>query len=165
MKVLAGACLILFAAAAQAQTPAQFDRHARELSTRTPLVHRSVHPLRNGTEWARYEVALSNIKWDVRKTDSLLTPVVAIVAADLVFTSTQPQPSRDSAETADVRPPKDVDRIELTFAPTESGWQWISGRTALATLKGWNPITPGEDNLPKDPQMRWLAEQFLPHPK
>jgi hypothetical protein len=165
MRIIAGACLATCSAVAFTQTPAQFDSHAREVASRSPLVYRAVHPVQKGTQWARYEVAVNNIKWDVKKTDSLITPVVAIVRADLAFASTAPEASQDLANSAAIRPPKELDRIELIYRPSDNGWQWSSGRFALTVLNRWDPITPGDGGLPKDPQMRWIAEQFMPSSK
>jgi len=164
MKPILSVLMLVISITSHAQTPLQFDQRAKEVAAKTPLTHRAVHQLRNQAQWVRYDVTMSNVKWDVKKTDSLLNPVVAVVTADLTFTSTPPQPSAELAEAAEARPPLDVDRIELNYAPSDTGWTWTSGRTALAVLKRWNPITPGERNLPKDPEMRWLAEQFLPQP-
>jgi hypothetical protein len=154
------ACIFTYCCAAQAQTPAQFDANAKLVAARSPLVHQSIHPLKGGAQWGRYQVSVSNFKWDVKKTDSLLAPMIAVVSADLSFTSTSPQDTREQAEVAEMRPPKDIDRVEMTYTPTDNGWQWASGRTNLAVLNKWNPIAPGDGNLPKDMQMRWLAEAF-----
>lgn len=128
-QLLLAALLISSVASAQTLDPVPIfesliNEAARVTNSTTPTYLNSTRQL-----WAKRRYKITDVKYDVRKTDSLLTPVVGLAAFTLELNQTALVGTREEAEALSVFI---VDKalkykIALTYSFKESRWQFKDG--------------------------------------
>lgn len=141
---------------AKAQTPEQFSKNAAAFTASSTEIVRTAGP--TSEKWVKISARLKNVKWDVKKTDSLLNPVIALVTFTLSTGISERVDSKEDAQLAQLGSFMD-DVTELTYIPTKSGWQFSDGRKYSSSLNSWFEIRLPLDPLFFTPQ-RWAVEGF-----
>lgn len=156
MKNILIAAVFVFAGSAFAQSPEQFSDNANKAAEKlreTIVVREDVN---QPGKFRAVRVRFTDAKWDVKKTDSLLTPVVAYVFVNQSAMVTDAYPSEEMAKSAEFMPTVVTSKVELTYTPTKQGWAISSAREYNDTLRRWFPVTE-----PKGPRFSsvWLAAE------
>lgn len=95
----------------------------RETSTSQP-----VYLNKHKQAWAKRRFFTSDIKYDVKKTDSLVSPIIGIVTFHLITEQTELFPTRDQAETASTfKSTSSPFRVSMTYAYRGSAWSLSTG--------------------------------------
>lgn len=156
-KLLSCVALICNAWAVHAQTPDQFSKNAASFGQK-----RSTEVVRNAfgstDQWVKIQVVMSDVRWDVKKTDSLLNPVIALVTLTFSSSVSKRMPSKESAQAAE--PGKfDNEIVELAYTPTQNGWQFSNGKAYKRLLRTWMAVKPSPDPALFTPY-GWLISGF-----
>lgn len=117
------------------QSPEQFSNNAAAFVERgtTPVI--VVRESATKAGWVKLFVRLTKATWDVKKTDSLLQPVVAVVKAQLQTGVSGRLASKELAEQTElVQDDFDTEMIDLQFVPTATGWAFSKGQKFNAHL-------------------------------
>jgi hypothetical protein len=79
--------------------------------------------------WAKRDVTLHQVRYDVRKTDSLVTPVIGVANFDVLIRLTRIYPTEAEAKTSmDFDPKLDsVNKVELRYAYRDGRWFYSGG--------------------------------------
>lgn len=125
-------------ASAMAQTPAQFSENAKKAALELRQV---IAETKESPPGKFYKVTynLDSAKWDVKKTDSMLHPVQAVVSAEIVGAASNAAATKEEANIAEVQP-AGATKIELTYVPTASGWKYLEGRLYADVMRKWLPV-------------------------
>lgn len=119
--------------------------------------------------WLKRKYTVSNMKYDVKKTDSLVSPVVALVTFDLIVEASVPFQTKEEADAAaDYNPEfKMINDVTLNYALTSGTWVLKGGlyKPMLAAMQKEPqftfPINP--DKLtPETNEVHWAVARFLP---
>lgn len=155
MKHIVFITFVLFCSLVNAQNPKQFDKNAMTASSNPPSFEIIIPTEAQPVRYAKSKITFTNIKWDVRKSDSLLTPVSAIVTGNLDARHTGQYTSEQEAMSAQFDPRfSDTSKFELIYIPHEKGWIFSAGRIYSKPLRGWSEITQ-----PKGP-LKQLIDSF-----
>jgi len=128
-----------------------------------------VHFNKGQSTWRKHRYTVSNMKYDVKKTDSLVSPVVAVVTFDFIDDSSAPFQTKEGADaTVDYDPEfKIICYTTLNYAFTSEAWVLKGGvykPMAAAIEKRPQmafPIDP--DKLtPETERVHWAVIRFLP---
>ncbi len=127
---------------AGAQTPGQFSEGAKRAAAD---LQRVITDTREGPPGKFYKVTyrLDGATWDVKKTDSMLNPVQAVVKAEIVSAASTPFATREDAERADTQTVGST-KLELTYVPSVTGWKFLEGRLYADPLRTWLPVEYGK---------------------
>jgi len=140
------AALISGAAVASAQgadreNALRFERNARAVVESFTPARAQVRQGKSGgftrIEWTLVDPAVV----DVKRTDSLIEPVLAMVELKAKLAGSSPAATPDEAAQNPVTP-IDEFRIQATFAPAGSGWTFKSGRFMSKQLGKWLELKP-----------------------
>lgn len=125
--------------------------------------------------WLKRRYTVSGMKYDVKKTDSLVSPVIAQVKFYLIDDYALPFQSKEEAEAASDYDPKleNTNEVTLNYAFTSNKWIFNGGNWVSIWAKKFNetnnkyPITStfqiNPDNLtPEKETVHWAVIRFLP---
>jgi hypothetical protein len=126
-----------FISTAEGQTPDQFAKNASAFVENGSLPVYSVRESFKKDAWVKVQARVADAKWDVKKTDSLLAPVIAVVVLDLQSGVSDRLATRETAEAVSNIPWDVTERLELEYVPTTTGWAFSKGRVFNRDLKHW----------------------------
>lgn len=135
----------------------QFLMASKESTNTTTSVFFNKH--KNG--WVKQRYRVVELKFDVKKTDSLVTPIVGLVTLDLLTEASDAFPSQEEAEKlisfnvmASI-----TDRMSLTYAYRDSKWAFSKGSYEVLSpsLKGTR-FELTDDRLTRQPLPYWLPK-------
>jgi hypothetical protein len=142
-----------------AQTPEQFAKNAEAFAAQASSAMIVVRQTFQKDAWTKVQARLASAKWDVKKTDSLLTPTIAIVVIELQSGVSGRYASTEEAEAASGIPWTFLERVELEYVPTSTGWAINKGRTFHHDLKQWLPAKEHPDPTMFTP-IGWAIKGF-----
>ena len=93
---------------------------------------------RNCQKWAKRRFSGTDIKYDVKKTDSLANPIIGLVTFQLVIEQTDLYPTKEEAEASSTF--KEIPilfRISLTYSYKDNTWSFLKGSDENESLSGW----------------------------
>lgn len=138
-----------------------FEKLIHESVERT-LADRQARFDRKTKKWHTYRFAVSDLKFDVTKTDSLVNPIVGVVAFTLVVgISESAANSKEEAEKLD----KFKVRVEyvptLTYTFKNGTWKFKDGSFWVPLMKTKFPVTvkdvtQGEELEPNNALRHWI---------
>jgi hypothetical protein len=117
--------------------------------------------------WHKRKYTISNIKYDVKKTDSLVSPIVALVTFDLAVEHSVPFQTKEEADAVtDYTEFKMTNGVTLNYALTSGVWVFKGGMYDLTLSNEKMPsftgaITPGKLKPETEP-VHWAVIRFLP---
>jgi hypothetical protein len=94
-----------------------------------------------GQAWAKRCFTVSNLKFDVKKTDSLVTPIVGFVNFDLITDQTDLYQTKEEAEASKVFDPKFITPYQISLTYTYRNGKWSFSKGSYESL---NPIMKGK---------------------
>lgn len=142
------------------QTAEQFAANASAFAATAAKSIVVVREAYSKDAWVRLSVSLANANWDVKRTDSLLHPMVAIVKADLTSGVTKRFQKKEDAEAAEFASTDFMsEAVELEFLPNAEGWRFSKGRHFAKELGRWLELKRPPPNLPFTPY-GWLIDGF-----
>lgn len=114
-------------------------------------------------QWAKRRFLLLDTKYDVKRTDSLVNPIVGIVSFTLVIEQTALLPSKEDAERAnDFLKSDQPFKVFLTYGYKDDRWLFKGGEYEDPFLRGQRiSITPEKvlahpDSSPEAALAYWL---------
>ena len=117
-----------------------FVKNSHELcATTTPIYFNKTR-----NQWAKRKFILEDLKYDVKKTDSLVTPILGIVQFRLRVQQSAFVPTKGEAKRAQEFPekPNIVDTITLRYSFRDDRWSFKDGEFESSALRGQRfPIT------------------------
>lgn len=118
------------------QSPEQFSNNATDFVERgkTPVV--VVRQSATKKEWVKLFARITKATWDVKKTDSLLQPIIAVVKVDLQTGVSERFATKELAEQTElVQNDFNTETIDLQFVPTATGWAFSKGQKFSVPLR------------------------------
>lgn len=109
------------------QTPEQFSKNAASFSERGATPVSVVRESAAKNSWVKVQASIQKASWDVKKTDSLLQPMIGIVWIDLKSGVSERVPTKEGAESINSNE-LDTEKVELTFVPSSNGWVFNKGQ-------------------------------------
>jgi hypothetical protein len=143
MNIYRGFFLLIFSlpGLVWSQSPEQFSNNAAAFVTRGSSPVTVVRESATKDLWVKVSARIDKATWDVKKTDSLLQPVVAIVKVDLQTGVSKRSPTKELAEGSELTPADvDVEAVELQFLPLGNGWAFSKGQHFNKALRQWFEI-------------------------
>lgn len=119
------------------QTPDQFSKNAVLFSERGAAPVLVVRESASKKSWVKIQASIQKASWDVKKTDSLLQPMIGIVWVDLKTGISESVPTKEGAELSQIIE-FDTEKIKLTFFPSSNGWIFNNGE--VTNNLGSHPI-------------------------
>lgn len=142
MRVAIFGALLVVCMSATAQTPVQFSENAKRAAAVLQQTSVAIQESPPG-KFYRAEHRLDGTSWDVKKTDSMLNPVQAMVKASIVSSGTDSYATKEEAGRAGIFTTS-ATKLELTYVPSASGWVYLEGRLYADVLRTWIPIEYGK---------------------
>jgi hypothetical protein len=162
---------LLFASTASAPAWAQTQEEVRAYTNHVKQVLASMVPQRQrvvtglqGQFWKEaYSLDERSVKFDVRRTESLVNPVQATLAMEIDVTTSE---HRNTAEAAAAEPlRRDWSRyvFEAVYVPTQAGWKLLVGKSR--SLRYPALADRVEETLPRDLQgpLRDIRLNYVVH--
>jgi hypothetical protein len=137
-----------------------------QVKAATTATHSSSEPYlnRHHAKWAKRMFQITDLKYDVRKTESLVSPLVGTVMFTLSSTQTQLVADRESAKQSNqYTDSTDVFTVELYYALQDGAWKMTTGRYSSPDLPGTsfelNPekIRLEPDAIPHAALVPWIT--------
>lgn len=157
-KLFKAACCVLlyslfplFASAADDPVP-KFEKFILEAMNATKA-NTPVNLNSYTQAWAKKRFSVADIKFDVKKTDSLVNPIVGLVTFQLVNEQTGFFPTKEEAEASTEFDPKNLIhyRISLFYSYKDAKWSFSKGSYEnLDGLKG-SVFDLSEENMRNNP--------------
>ncbi|MDR6767731.1 hypothetical protein J2W88_003012 [Acidovorax delafieldii] len=139
MRIPIVVAILCVSLCASAQTPVQFAGNAKRAAADMQQAVSEIKELPPG----KYRKATYRLDetttWDVKKTDSMLNPIQAVVKASIVGGMSDAFASQEDAGRADTTIVSST-KIELTYVPSATGWVFLDGRLYAEPLRSWLPV-------------------------
>jgi hypothetical protein len=123
--------LIILSAVASAEPPSPVQTFDAFLKKATATTASSTPTYFNAykKQWAKRRFRIEGLKMDVRKTDSLVTPLLGLVSFTLHTEQTDFFPTEQQAKAADKADPKTQTAFEITlrYGFQDSAWVFLDG--------------------------------------
>lgn len=114
----------------------------------------------NGSKgWTKQRYLVSDVKFDVRKTDSLVTPVVGIATFQLLIEFNGFHPSREQAETVSIDDNRMAIRslVTMHFTYSDDKWRFVKGgQKIIQPNVGELELGIREPGLSEHPFRNWI---------
>lgn len=137
-------CASLLVGNAQAQTAEQFSRNAGVFAARAAYPMVVIREADARGQWVQLQARMSGSKWNIRRIDPALPPLVATVSFDMFSGTSAPQATKADAEAIGDLVLSNAERIELEYLQTPTGWAFSKGRsTARGQTTAVVPPPPG----------------------
>jgi hypothetical protein len=136
----------------------QFEALVKRGSQLPPEAISRVTFVEKSNSWIRTTTAIQNVKYDVRKTDSLVNPTIGIVSFQLIRRGTGLVASKEAAEAAEFNPRLITHDAELRYSYRGGRWVFHEGWfTSRTTGSERFAITPERElRNPLSPYRAWL---------
>ena len=110
---------------------------AKDATNEGTLVYLNQHK----QAWAKRRFSANDVKFDVKKTDSLLNPILGLVTLSLVTEQTDLYPTEEEAAASVVFEPKFSTRyrVSLTYSYKDAKWSFSKG-----TYESFAPFMKGK---------------------
>lgn len=127
--IFAGMCFFCFPVAAATADPvskfeALLEKFEKNTNNDVVFYHNT-----DKDAWLKRRFDVSDVKYDVKKTDSMVNPILGLVSFDLVISHTSFQPTKAEAEAIQIVPDEKSDRhkISITYAYKNNKWILLKG--------------------------------------
>lgn len=111
---------------------------SRLIESATTATERHDRPYFNQShaKWSKRRFEIKDVKYDVRKTDSLVTSIVGSVSFELTTTQTPLFQTREEAQQSSAFDPNSQNsfRVNLNFAHRTGIWSFVNGRYTTPAL-------------------------------
>lgn len=135
-----------------------FEQHLA-LAKESTNSNTSVHFNKRKNGWMKQRYRVIDLKFDVKKTDSLVSPIVGLVSMDLLTEASDAFPSQEEAEKLVSFDPKAsiTDRMSLSYVYRDAKWTFSKGSYEVLSppLKGTR-FDLTEDRLSRLPLPYWV---------
>lgn len=154
------AATIFFLRPGFCQSPEQFARNAAAFTASGGAPTTTVRPSFSGDSWVKIVVRITHATWDVKKTDSMLDPVVGTVTLSLESGVSDRKATQDDASRASlVSSDFESERLELQYVPSATGWVFSKGTRFSKVLGAAREIKLPPQNSPFIPYV-WAAQGY-----
>lgn len=137
-------CATLLVVSAQAQTAEQFSRNAGVFAARAAYPMVVIRETDARGQWVMLQARMSGSKWNIRRVDPALPPLVATASFDMFSGISAPQATKPDAEAIADLVLSTAERIELEYLQTPTGWAFSKGRsTSRGQTTAVVPPPPG----------------------
>lgn len=147
LSSLALVSMVLVLAACSRETSA-LDSFRDLVQVSAAATDASSEPYRNKhhDKWAKRKFRVTDLTYDVRKTESLVSPLVGHVTFTLASTQTALFPDKEAAQaSSEFDSQGSVYKVELSYAHQDGKWRTTTGRYSVpALLDNSFDLTPTE---------------------
>lgn len=143
-------CVVAVAAPTD-ETVLAFEKFLR-VSTESTISVTRTYLNKRVKKWAKYRFAVLDLRYDVKKTDSLVNPIIGLIHFTLRVDETELVKTKEEAEQLNEFNTRSgpTFNIFLTYTFKDEGWKFKDGEFEVSALRGKKfPLTT--ENISREP--------------
>lgn len=142
------------------QTPDQFARNAAAFTAVAAVPTTTIRKSYSGDSWVKIVAKITHATWDVKKTDSVLDPIVGVVNLRIESGVSGRKATQNEAENASLTESDfDSEQLEIYYTPTDKGWAFSKGRRFSKAVGASREIKLPPPNSPFIPYA-WAVQGY-----
>lgn len=164
LAVIAAAVLVQVSVFAADDPVAEFEGFLQSAQKATDS-QEMVYLNHYNQKWAKRKFSTTDVKYDVKKTDSLVNPIVGVVSMNLRTEQTDLFPTKEEAQSATVFEPRFTNTYRISLNYSHRTGKWALSKGSYESMRNRATFEVTEEGIKKEPMavptaalLNWLPK-------